>query len=136
MQLAMAGINTTYHSSSIGGDYSYIPAGTGAFQEPVAAFEVRFLLFDVLGEHIKTLSDTEVSDLKDQIEQSKTRSRRAWSENEVSEMLTIVSFVARGRKPDGTVWQYDTKALPEQVDRIKVRLTEKELAPEKEKSKR
>jgi hypothetical protein len=135
MQLTMAGINTTYHSSSIGGDYNYVPSGTGTFQEPVAAFEVRFLLFDVWGEHMKTLSDTEVADLKDQIELSKTGSWRAWSENEVSELLTVVSFVARVRKPDGTVWQYDTKALLEQVDKIKVRLTEKELTPEKEKPK-
>jgi hypothetical protein len=53
----------------------------------------------------------------------------------VSEILTVVSFVARVRRPDGTVWEYDASSLLQQVEKIKVTLTEKELIPEREKPK-
>ena len=63
-----------------------------------------------------------------------TGSWRTW-ENEVSEIFTVVTFVARVRKPDGAVWEYDTQSLLQRVEKIKVTLTEKELTPEREKPK-
>lgn len=134
VQLKEAGINTVYRSTEIGGDYKYIPAGTVIIGEKTSAFEVRFLLFDIWGEHMRTLSDTEVSDLSGQIGLKDTGSWTAW-ENDVSELLTVVSFVSRVKRPDGTVWDYDSSSLLQQVEKIKVKLTEKELAPEKEKPK-
>jgi len=95
---------------------------------------VRYLLFDIWGEHARTLSDTEVSDLRGQVALKDTGSWATW-ENDVSEILTVVSFVARARRPDGTIWEYDVPSLLQQVEKIKVTLTEKELAPEREKPK-
>jgi hypothetical protein len=134
VQLSGAGISTVYQSSSIGGDYKYKATGSATAGETVTAFEVRYLLFDVWGEHTRTLSDTQVSDLGAQIALKDTGSWAAW-ENDVSEVFTVVSFVARTRRPDGTVWQYDAASLLQQVEKIKVTLTEKELAPERDKPK-
>lgn len=93
------------------------------------AFEVRFLLFDVWGDHMQTLSATKVSDLNGQMPLGEAGSWRAW-ENDVSELLTVVSFPARVRTADGRTWNYDPVRLLREVERIKVKLTEKELSPE------
>jgi hypothetical protein len=134
VQLSGAGISTVYQGSSIGGDYKYKATGLAITSEMVTAFQVRYLLFDIWGEHSRTLSDTEVSDLRGQVALKDTGSWATW-ENDVSEILTVVSFVARARRPDGTIWEYDVPSLLQQVEKIKVTLTEKELAPEREKPK-
>ena len=100
----------------------------------ISAFELRFLLFDIWGEHIRTLSDTEVSDLTGRIALKDTASWTAWH-SDVSQVLTVVSFVGRVKRRDGTVWEYDPSSLLQQVEKIKVTLTEKELTPEREKPK-
>lgn len=133
LRLSGAGINTVYESSS-GGGYEYRSAGLANAGEMITAFEVRFLLFDIWGEHIRTLTDTEVSDLRGQISLKDAASWTAWH-TDVSEILTVVSFVARVRRPDGTVWEYDASSLLQQVEKTKVTLTEKELIPEREKPK-
>jgi hypothetical protein len=134
VRLSGAGINTVYVSSNIGGDYEYKATGLASTSETVTAFQVRYLLFDIWGEHAQTLSGTEVSDLRGQVALRDTGSWAAW-ENDVSKIFTVVSFVARVRRPDGTVWEYDTSSLLQQVEKIQVTLTEKELTPEREKPK-
>ena len=131
MQLNGAGINTTYRSSS---DYSYVPVGSANFREATTAFEIRFLLFDVWGEHAETLDASKIVDAQGEITLKDIGTWRA-SENEVSGMFTVIAFVASVRKPDGTVWQYDAGSLLQQIAKIKVKLTEKELTPEREKPK-
>ena len=134
VRLSGAGISTVYQSSSIGGDYKYKATGQAVTTETVTAFQVRYLLFDIWGEHARTLSDTEVSDLRGQIALKDTGSWTTW-ENDDSEIFTVVSFVARVRRPDGTIWEYDPSSMLQQVEGIKVKLTEKELTPEREKPK-
>lgn len=133
MQLSGTGIATTYHSSTVSGEYQYQSVGTATIAEAITAFEVRFLLFDVWGEHMRTLSDTDVADHVGEVP-LKGSSWHAW-ENEVTEVQTVVSFVARVKKQDGTVWDYDPASFLQQLEKIKVKLTEKELSPEKEKPK-
>ena len=132
VRLSGAGISTVYQSSSIGGDYKYKATGLAITSETVTALEVRYLLFDIWGEHTRTLSDTEVSDLRGQLALKDTGSWATW-ENDVSEIFTVVGFAARVRRSDGTIWEYDAPSLLQQVEKIKVTLTEKELAPEREK---
>jgi hypothetical protein len=97
VRLSGAGISTVYQSSSIGGDYKYKATGLAITSETVPALEVRYLLFDIWGEHTRTLSDTEVSDLRGQLALKDTGSWATW-ENDVSEIFTVVSFVARVRR--------------------------------------
>ncbi len=134
IRLSGARIETVYQSGNVGGSYQYRSTGTATLSEPASALEIRFLLFDIWGDHMRTLSDTEVSDVTGQIALKGSAGWTAW-ENDVSELFTVVSFVARVRKADGTVWAYDPASLVREVEKIKVTLTEKELAPEKEKPK-
>lgn len=87
---------------------------------PISAFEVRFILFDMFGGHLKSLSKMEVKDLAvgDEVTLSdmRPRWRRAgadWeaSSGEVRELLTVVSFVAQVRTRAGVVWQYNEDAI-------------------------
>lgn len=134
VQLASAGISTVYKSSSIGGDYEYVPVGSINAAQPISAYEIRYLLFDVWGEHMRTLSATNIVDMTGTRSTDKDGMWRAW-ENDVSQMQTVVAFVARVRTADGRVWQYDPGALLRSIDQVKVKLTEQELNPEKEKQK-
>lgn len=135
VEILKAGITTSYKTSQYSGEYKYLAQGTATAKEPVAALEIRYLLFNVFGDHMQTLSATVVSDISGEYSLAKSGTWRAWSENDVSEFLTAVSFVASVRTPDGRVWRYDPAKVLRQVEQIKVKLTEKELAPEQEKPK-
>jgi len=134
IQLSNAGVNTLYQSSSIGGDYEYKPVGTVTSTLPVSAYEIRFLLFDIWGNHMQTLPATTVTDFTGDRSIASDGSWRTW-ENDVSELLTVVAFVARARTTDGKLWEYDHKKVLNSLEGIRVKLTENELAPEKEKPK-
>ena len=134
LQVSQTGVNTIYESRQYSGDYRFRIAGSATSKEPLAAYEIRFLLFDVFGQHLRTLSATQVSDCTGQF----ALKDMSWyaGENDVSELLTVVSFVAHARTPDGRIWSYDTGKLLHEIERIKVKLTEKELVPDKERTKK
>jgi hypothetical protein len=132
VKLAGVGVKAAYHAESYGGEYRYLPAGTASPKVPIQAIETRLMLFDVWGQHLKTLSSTEVKDFpaNSTIDLSKVGNWRTF-ENEASEMLSVVSFVANVRLEDGTIWTMDTKKILGEVGRIKIRLSENDLTPEK-----
>ena len=77
---------------------------------PITALEVRHVLFDVFGEHVKNLSDTEAKDITPG-DHSLSGTWNILRENEVTEHLTTVSYVAQARLADGRVWEFDSDAL-------------------------
>lgn len=87
LRLTNAGIDTRYDDRS----YEYFPTGQVTTSTDVSAFEVRFLLFDVFGEHMQSLSGTEIRSLEadETLDLSEIGVWRAW-ENGVSEFLTSV----------------------------------------------
>jgi len=133
VQLSGAGVTTGYGDR----EYNFIPAGSCEASESVSALEVRYLLYDVFGEHMKTLSGTDVSDrpanlafpLKDSGEW------RAW-ENEVSELLTVVTFIAQVRTTSGKVWRYQEKAIGGELAKMRLQLSAGMLEPGKEEAAR
>lgn len=91
---------------------------------PISAFEVRFVLLDIFGGHLSTLSKTEVKDLGvddevilSELRPSWTRAGADWeaSSHDVRELLTVVSFVAHVRTGEGVVWRYDEHAISERL---------------------
>ncbi|UTF58767.1 hypothetical protein [Gilvimarinus sp. DA14] len=75
----------------------------------IVAIQVRTILYDVFGQHMKNLANTEPKDFGEGV----TRVNGEWRafENDVSEMLTTVTYVARVRLSDGTQWVYDADNL-------------------------
>src|SRR5207247_1598784 len=58
------GVTTVYKTGGeySSGQYNYHASVTLLFKQDVAAFQIRFVLFDVWGEFTKTLSYTEIED--------------------------------------------------------------------------
>ncbi|MCF8146565.1 MAG: hypothetical protein K9N21_21870 [Deltaproteobacteria bacterium] len=90
-------------------------------------------MYDVFGDHMKTLSATGVTDAAANAEiPLKEMGRwRAW-EDEVSELLTVVVFVAQVRTVDGMVWRYQDKPISEELNRVKLKVTTGVLDPTKQ----
>ena len=95
-------------------------AGSVRPRVPISAFEVRFILLDMFGGHLRSLSKTEVKDfdVDDEVILSEVRPRwrrvgADWEAgaHDVRELLTVVSFVAHVRTREGTVWRYDENAI-------------------------
>jgi hypothetical protein len=127
-QLENAGIATSYLSR----EYSFKPTGKLKVSSPLTAVEVRYLLYDVFGQHMKTLAGSEVTEFGSGSENqlSEFGSWRAW-ENDVSELLTVVVFVAQARTKDGRVWRYNDKSISTELIRIRLQVSAGTLEPTK-----
>jgi len=78
--------------------------------QPVMAMEVRHILFDIFGQHMKNLSNTEARDFS----AGPATLDGKWNlfdENDTSELLTTVTYVARVRLVDGTQWVVNSDNL-------------------------
>lgn len=95
------------------------PTGTISASEPIAAYEVRYVLFDVFGEHMRTIFGTRVTDVPADTP-SALKNIGAWqgTSNEGVQMLTVVSFIAKVRTASGKVWNYDEKAIAGELGKV------------------
>lgn len=119
IQLSDVGIETSYASSS----YSFKPIGSLLTKEPIAAYEVIHLIYNIFGEHMRSLSNTEITDIDGQKEFSKYSSWYA-SENNVSEYLICVSYVSNVRTKSGKLWHNNLKALKDQLNKLEIAFEE------------
>lgn len=129
--LGTIGVKTVYESGRVSGDYKYSAKFTIDAREPISAIEVRFLLFDLWGEHIKTLSLSEVADIQGSKEVSGRW--RVYSENEVSEYYASIGFIARVRTQSGRVFQANTIPVLEEARKFSKKFTAESLEPKPEK---
>jgi len=129
VQLNGVGIETSYASSS----YAFKPIGNLIANEPIAAYEVVHLIYNVFGEHMKSLSNTEIIDINGQKDFSKYSSWYA-SENNVSEYLICVSYVSNVRTQSGKLWHYNFKALKDQLNKLEIAFDE-DYVPKKDREK-
>lgn len=115
IEISQAGLNTTYKERS----YRYTEEGILNVREPVAAFELRYVLYDIFGRHITTISATKVNDVAAG-EHSITGggSANTWSESDIQRFLTSVVYVAAVRRADGSVWKQNYEALALKVASI------------------
>lgn len=124
------GIKTAYESGRVSGEYRYKTSFTIEAKEPLAALEVRFLLFDLWGNHIKTLSLTEVADIPSKKEH--TGEWRAFSENEVSEFYASIAYLARVRTQSGRVMEANPTAVIEEARKFSKKFSAEALEPKTE----
>ena len=107
------GVKTTYlqrYSFNLTGDFT--PA------ETVVAYEFHIVLYNVFGEYIKTLSTSRVEDF----ETKTVKIDAQWyaTENQISEYLFCVSYVAKVKTKNGTIWRYEPLKIKEELNRIKI----------------
>ena len=109
----------------------FIAVATVSPRQLISAVEVRYVLFDVWGQHLKTFSLTELADSSTHID---FRGSNKWSalESEASQLLTVVSFVARVRMADGAVWTFDADRMTSQVDDLGLNVAPADLIPDEQ----
>jgi hypothetical protein len=118
VQLNDVGIETVFTDK-----YSFNPSGNFTAKEPISAVEVVHILYDVFGEHIKTLSNSEINDIEGIHELAKSGSWYA-SENNVSSYFICVSYIANVRTKNGQLWHCDFKAIKEHILKLKMEFNE------------
>jgi hypothetical protein len=100
--------------------------------EPVSAFEIRILTFNVWREFTGTLSFTQLEDME---AQQKKRFERSWGvypEDAIREHQISVAYIARVRLADGTVLDADVEPVMQAARAIQGSFTTKDLEPVEE----
>jgi hypothetical protein len=107
------GIKVTYSA----GGYNLSLSGIITPLEPIVAYEIHHVLYNVFGEHIKTLSGIDVKDLS-----SLSTLNGSWyaNENQVTEYLICVSYVAAVRTQSGVLWKYDFQIIQQELKKLQI----------------
>ena len=113
-----------------GDRYWLLPSGTMHTKKGVAAFEVRFMLFDLLGRHIRTLAGVELRHLSagSGLRLKEFGPWKAWGNDEVG-YVSSVGFVARVKTADGVIWVADTDRILREARYMNLDPTEESLLP-------
>lgn len=119
-------IRTQYKDRS----YAFKCVGEAVFSKPIAAVEIVHLLFDVFGNHQRSLRNLSV---KESPPGASLECDGEWyaSENDVSEYLTAISYVRTVRLNDGTLWRTNMNAVYKTVQGIIPDLKREAIDPEK-----
>ena len=128
IQTSNLGINTAYAGSA----YYFIANGNLSIKEPITAYEIHYVLYDIFGAYMNTLSTVYVGDLVDVNDIKKSN----WyaSEHQVSEYYACVSYVATVRNAKGIIWKCNYKKIKEELNKIEISYEESYL-PKNEKDK-
>ena len=125
------GVVTAYKtgSSYSYGDYEYranVPVRT---RDSLSAVEIRFVLFDIWGDFVKTLSMTEVEDVPANTTKTYSPAWRLYSENEASEHYASIAYVARVRTKAGRVFEANYTPIVAEARKLSERFTPEDLDP-------
>jgi hypothetical protein len=122
------GVATVYDSKQYGGDYLYRAKFKLAFTSDVRAFEVRFLLFNVWGEHVTNLVSSEVED----VASGGTKEYAAnWNvtASDVAEHYASIAYVARVRLADGRIIEAPIETVLDEARKFSAKFTAEQLEP-------
>lgn len=129
--LGCVGIATKYNP---GTDYSsggYAYSCTLKFRafEALQAIEIKFLTFNIWGEHCRTLVASYIQDFEDGQETEEEGEWSLYSENEASELLASIAFVSRVRTASGKVIVADTQPAIDEALRFTKKLDDQDFEP-------
>lgn len=118
-------------SRSTRGEFQYRTSAAliSLTSERITAFEARFLVFDVFGRWVKTLSATEIADMGGAETFSRTWRWTIYSENEAMQHFASIAFVSKVRTADGKVHRFDSKAVAQAIRELGHEIAEDDLEP-------
>jgi hypothetical protein len=104
------GVRTVYE-----GEYRYLSTYTVKARDSITAFEVRFVVFDIWGDPVRTLTTTEVQDIPAGATRADTGRWSVYSDNEVSEYYAanMDPILAEATKFSGKFTAADLEARPQ-----------------------
>jgi hypothetical protein len=114
------GIATVFKNSDqySSGSYAY-KANTHILAfEDVRAVQVRYLTFDVWGNHVKTLATTEIFDLLSGLNHWINSEWLFHSENEASEYYASIAYLSSIRTASGRVYFADTSLVIDEAKKF------------------
>lgn len=122
--LGTVGVKTIYESGDrySSGRYKYSAEYTITAKEALSAIEVRFLTFDIWGDHSRNLSATDIVDMDAGSTKKFNAKWNVYSENEVSEYYASIAYIAQVRTKSGRVIKADPKVVLEQARKFSKKL--------------
>lgn len=104
-------------------------AGMVSPRQAISAIEVRYVMFDVWGQHLRTVALTRLVDSSTHVD---LRTNTTWPalDSEVSQLVTVVAFVSRVRTADGEVWEFDPKRIAARMEAFGVTALPADLTPD------
>lgn len=125
------GVVTAYKSggSYSTGNYEYRASVPIQTRDSISAVEIRFVLFDLWGDFVKTLSMTEVEDIPANATKTFAPTWNLYSENEASEHYASIAYVARARTKAGRVFEANYKPIVTEARRLSDRFSPEDLDP-------
>lgn len=123
------GVRTVYKSERYSGQYRYLADFILVTRAAVRAFQVRFLTFDVWGNHVRTLSYEEVIDVPSEASKKFTGEWSLYSENDVERHYASIAYVARVRLADGRVLHANDEPVLVEARKFFAKFTAADLEP-------
>lgn len=127
------GIRTTFVPDRARGSYEYRSQVVVKPNEAITAVECRFIVFDIWGNHVRTLNMTEVEDIPAGQLRVFTPSWNVFSENEVGAHYASLGYVSRVRTATGRVVEMDPTPILTEARRFAKKFTAADLEPMKDK---
>jgi hypothetical protein len=130
-----AGVQTIYEAGRkyANGSYKYTTKFSITSSENLSALEIRFLTFDIWGDHVRNLSITEIMDITAGVVKKIDGKWNVYSENEVAEYYASIAYIAQVRTASGQVIKADPKTVLEEARKFTKKFTEIDLEPVPEK---
>jgi hypothetical protein len=126
------GVTTVYVPDRLRGEYQYQAKPTIQTKEALSAVEVRFLLFDIWGQHVRTLLLDDISDMSAGSTMTPSGQWRVLSENEVSRHYASIGYISRVRTQDGRVLDADPTAVIREAQKFSKKFAMEDLEPERD----
>ena len=123
------GANVAYRRERTAGEYVLDASHSMVAREPVTAYEIRYLTFDVFGTPMGTLSTVDVRDIAAGAMFNDTSTWRLFSEADAMAFHTSIAFVAFVRSADGSISKANLDAVLAEARKISSRLTASDLEP-------
>jgi hypothetical protein len=102
-------------------------------KEDVTAIEVRFLAFDIWGNHLRNLSATDILDLKAGETKSFDARWNVFSENEASKYYASIAYIAQVRTKSGRVLRMNPELAVNEARKFSSKFEASDLEPEPQK---
>lgn len=126
-----AGISTIYVPGSgySSGEYQYRGTFKLTPRDSLTAIEVRFILFDIWGEFVKTLQTTLIADMPAGVPREFDSRWNLYGDHEASEYYASIAYVARIRTRTGRVFEADYDPIVFEARKINTRFAPEDLDP-------
>jgi hypothetical protein len=123
------GVNTGYEDSN----YKYEAVYKIKTKEAISAIEVRFLTFNIWGEHVKNLSTTDIEDVKAEVAKNFDAKWVEYSEHRVAEYYASIAYIAQIRTADGRVFKANPDIVLKEARKFSEKFSKSDLEPKPKK---